>query len=63
MTLEEFINQLETYCPALDVPIKVEVMTADNDFAGVKWELYVMAGYKRVRFVVAPTMKKEGGEA
>lgn len=62
MTLEEFINQLETFCPARDVPLKVEVSIAGNDFAGIDWELHVMAGFTRVCFVVSPKMTRKGGE-
>lgn len=63
MTLKEFIIHLETFCPELDVPLEVEVLTEDNNFPGVEWELHVMAGCRRVRFVVAPKMQRKGGEA
>lgn len=62
MTLEEFIRQLETFCPEWDVPLEVEVLTEDNNFPGVDWQLHVMAGCRRVRFVIAPKMEKEGGK-
>ena len=54
MTLNEFINQLETYIPNRNAELVVRI--AGSDDLGKIW---VMGGDKEVVFLVAPIRKEQ----